>query len=420
MQTMNSVSQLRINEHRFKHDFDILSKIGETLNGGVCRPAFSQAHFETREWFRKKAEKAGLKFSIDGAANHIACHPSKTPDARTLIIGSHLDSVPTGGKFDGALGVAAGLEVLQTIQEKEIELPFNLDVIDFTDEEGWLVSFLGSYAFTGKLLAENLSHPRGGLNIFLEGTQKAGISPASILEAKRKTDELAGYLELHVEQAPRLVLEQKDIGIVTSIAGIKFGKVLFFGKSDHAGTTPMQNRYDAGLGASLFIQKLHQLVSSYEECYANVGEISFLPGGFNIVPQEAHLSLEFRAPNIELMEILETEIEAIIREIEEKLKIKSSMNWLGSRAPAPLSEKMQKIIAGSVQTLQLSNMQLASGAGHDAQSMASICPTGMIFVPSQGGRSHTPEEHTLWQDCVNGANVLLQSVLKFATYNPNG
>ena len=235
-------------------------------------------------------------FRQDGAGNHIAslhCGPAGAP---SLILGSHLDFVPNGGRFDGALGVMAGLEVLRTIQEAELHLPFNLKSIDFTDEEGILASFLGSFAFAGLLSKEDLSNPRGGRRALEKGLKAAGLSEVGILSAHRDPKSVAGYLELHIEQGPELYNAGMPAGIVTHIAGIAFYRLTFTGRADHAGTIPMGDRLDAGLGASAFNLSLRQVIlEQFSDCFANVGAAHYEPGAFNIVPEKAIISLEFRA-----------------------------------------------------------------------------------------------------------------------------
>ena len=235
----NSFSTLRINSTRLFDSFSDLSAIGATGDGGVNRPALNEAHLAARDWFRTEVESAGLDFHVDGAGNHSAILPNAgrvgggfrfTQDAtqppppyrdQTLLLGSHLDSVPNGGRFDGALGVAAALEVLKTVKENGINLKFDLEAIDFTDEEGTLVGLLGSSALAGRLHPEALKNPRGGRQALLAGLVRAGLSEEGIFTAARPKESLAGYLELHIEQGKRLERMGVDIGVVSAIVGIR-------------------------------------------------------------------------------------------------------------------------------------------------------------------------------------------------------
>jgi N-carbamoyl-L-amino-acid hydrolase len=408
-------TDLRINEQRFKADFDALSEIGKTSAGGITRPALSPAHLTAREWLRGKIEQAGLEFRQDGAGNQIALLRCGRANAPSLILGSHLDSVPNGGRFDGALGVMAGLEVLRTIQEAGLHLALNLESIDFTDEEGILASFLGSFAFAGLLTKEDLSNPRGGRHALEEGLKAAGLSETGVFSARRDPRSVAGYLELHIEQAPRLYQAGIPAGIVTHIAGIAFYRLTFTGRADHAGTTPMGDRLDAGLGASAFNLSLRQLIlEQFPDCFANVGDIHYEPGSFNIVPERAILSLEFRSVEEDQFQRLRSAVLDLAAREAENYGLRLDLEFLGERSPVETSPTARTAIQGAAEQLRLETMPLISRAGHDAQALASLCPVGMIFVPSVRGTSHSSEEFTAWQDCINGANLLLQTVLRMA------
>jgi beta-ureidopropionase / N-carbamoyl-L-amino-acid hydrolase len=236
---------LRVSSERLKADFEALSRFGATPQGGVDRPALGEAHLAARAWLRQRIQSDGLELRLDQAGNHLAflgCGPQSAP---TLLLGSHLDSVPDGGRFDGALGVLAALEVLRSVRDTGQSLPVNLEAIDFTDEEGTLVGLLGSYALAGLLKVEDLLSPRGGRQHLLTGLERAGLSEGGLLEARREPSSLAGYLELHIEQGRRLVQAGVQIGVVTSIVGICSYRLTFTGRADHAGTTPMGDRLDA-------------------------------------------------------------------------------------------------------------------------------------------------------------------------------
>jgi N-carbamoyl-L-amino-acid hydrolase len=409
------LSQLRIDEKRFRRDFDELSEFGKTSHGEVNRPALSPAHLAARSWLRKKIEQAGLEFRQDGAGNHsafLACGPLTAP---SMLIGSHLDSVPTGGKYDGALGVLAGLEVLRCLQQAEVRLPVNLELFDFTDEEGSLVSFFGSFAFAGLLEPQDLSNPRGGRQALLDGLRRAGLRQEDIFSARRDPKTLAGYLELHIEQGPELQRSHHQVGVVTDIAGIAFYKLIFKGRPDHAGTIPMDERLDAGLGASALTLSLREiLLKQFPDCYANIGDVRYEPGAFNIVPEKAILSLEFRSTSQTQLENLKTAILERARQEARRYALGLDIEFLGERHPVEMSLIARQVIGQAAWRLDLRTKDLVSKAGHDAQALAALCPTGMIFVPSVRGVSHSPDEFTEWQDCVNGANVLLQAVILLA------
>jgi N-carbamoyl-L-amino-acid hydrolase len=239
---------LRINPARFQSSFSALSVIGGTPEGGLDRMALGETHLAARRWFSEQISLTGLELHMDEAGNHSAILRSANPDAATLLIGSHLDSVLNGGRYDGALGVLAALETLRTIQDAGLALPMHLEAIDFTDEEGTLVGLLGSAALAGKLTPRDLQQPRGGRDHLLAGLARAGLSEAGLLTARRDPVTLAGYLELHIEQGPNLNRAGVNIGVVSGIVGIASYCLSVTGRANHAGTTPMADRLDSRAG----------------------------------------------------------------------------------------------------------------------------------------------------------------------------
>ncbi|HKZ85924.1 MAG TPA: Zn-dependent hydrolase [Anaerolineae bacterium] len=404
-----------INPDRFRNDFDALAQIGSTGDGGVNRPALSEAHLEARRWWIARAAEAGLETRIDGAGNHSAILRSPDPDARTLLLGSHTDSVPSGGRFDGALGVIAALEALRTIQDAGITLPVHLEAIDFTDEEGALVGLTGSGALAEQLTVRSFENPRSGRTRWEASLARAGLTEAGILSARRDPKSLAGYLELHIEQGPRLFATGVDIGVVSGIVGIQSYRVTYRGEANHAGTTPMETRRDASLGASAFVLTARDLVmKNFPGCVVNVGQMALRPGAFNIVPGVAELSLEFRAPEPERLAQLGTALLQLAELVASQYGLTLTAEPAGMCVPAPMSTRAQQAIIAAAESLGLSHATMPSGAGHDAMMLAPLTDVGMIFVPSRGGISHSPLEITEWRDCVNGANVLLRAALNMA------
>jgi N-carbamoyl-L-amino-acid hydrolase len=417
----DTLKALRIDEARFRADFEAQAEIGATGDGGVHRPALGEAHLAVRAWFRERVTAADLEFRTDGAGNHsafLACGPAGAP---TLLLGSHLDSVPHGGRFDGPLGVLAALEALRVVQEAGISLPVHLEAIDLTDEEGTLFGELGSTALAGTLTAEALREPRGGRAALEAGLARAGLTEPGLLTARRDPAALAGYIELHIEQGPRLVNAQVDVGVVTGIVGMCSYQLMFVGRADHAGTTSMTDRRDAALGASAFALAAREVVlADFPDCVANVGDMRFAPGAFNIGPAQVVLALEFRAPEPAQFRRLEGALLERAQVEAGRFRLGLEVERLGWLDPAPMSDVAQRAFAEAADALGLTHVSLFSGAGHDAQSLAGVCPVGMVFVPSMGGASHSPREFTRWEDCVNGANVLLQAALRMALYRDSG
>ncbi len=410
-----SFSTLRVNADRMSASFIHLASIGATGDGGVSRVTFSEEHLAARKWLQTEIENAGFEFRMDGAGNHSAFLDCGIKDAPTLLFGSHLDSVPNGGRFDGALGVMAALEVLRTVKENRINLKLNLEAIDFTDEEGTHASLLGSSALAGSLHPEDLKNPYSGRENFKAGLMRAGLFEENMLRASRSKESIAGYLELHIEQGKRLERAGINIGIVSAIVGYGSYRLSFIGRADHAGSTSMEDRLDAGQGAGAFILAVREIVMrDFPNCVANLGKIEFAPGASNIVPARADLLLEFRSPDEDQLLKLDIALVKLANDKAEQFGLKLLAEPLGKHLPNLMSADIQKTFRSSCDTLGLSSTVLASGAIHDAQSLVDVCPIGMIFVPSVDGASHAPREFTKWEDCVHGANVLLQTVLSLA------
>lgn len=406
---------LHINEERLLSDLRSLAKIGATVDGGVHRPALSEADLAGREWYRQSIRKAGLELREDGAGNISAILRSVEPAARTLLLGSHLDTVPNGGRFDGALGVLAALEVLRTLSDSRRSLPCHLEAISFSDEEGNLIPLLGSSALTGRLKKEAFSQPRVSLNELKAAMTRAGLSVESCLGARRDMSELSAYLEVHIEQGSRLQTASLDIGVVTSIVGIRSYWLEFGGEAAHAGTKAVGERRDALLGAADFALNARQLVlENYVPGVVNCGILELEPGAFNIVPARVRLSLEFRHGTVPLLDEMEAELLRLAEECASRYGLSLELVPVVGIGPAPMDAAVQNAIEGAAEALGLSHVRLMSFAGHDPQSLAPLIPTGMFFVPCRDGISHNPAEFTGDEDCVNAANVLLHSALLIA------
>ncbi len=413
---MISNSELRINSERFKKDFEELSSIGRDPGGGLQRTAFSPAHMKARAWLKAKALESGLQHRVDGASNQIIRLPAEDPGAPIIMMGSHLDSVPDGGVFDGALGVLGALEVLRIVREHGLSLPVTLEAVDFSDEEGTLVSFLGSAAMAGRLTPEMLANPRGDSQALKTGLKMAGISEQSIMDARRDPAHLLAFIELHVEQSDRLENASARIGIVNRINGIGFFQVSFIGLADHAGSAPMETRRDASLGASDFILRARSLVmGDFPACLVNVGDAVFLPGKFNIIPRRVNLSVEYRSTIMKEHESLAIVLQQTAQECAERFNLDIEILPLGGgREPYETAPEIQQAVQLAAKSLELETITLHSGPGHDAQMISHLCPSGMIFVPSLHGHSHSPLEESRMEDCIHGVNTLLQSVLRLA------
>ncbi len=407
---------LRVDSDRLCADFDALARIGATPDGGLERTSFSASHVAARSWFHRRAEDAGLVTRVDSAANHSAVLAARDPGAQTLLLGSHLDSVRRGGRYDGALGVICALEVLRVVKDAGLDLPVALEAIDFTDEEGTLIGTLGSLALAGRLSREALAAPRGGRDLLLSEFARMGLSEDDVLGARRDPETLVGYLELHIEQGPVLEGAGIDIGIVTGIAGAGSFLVVFEGDARHAGTTPMDSRRDAALGAASFVLGVREIVTrEFPGCVATVGDVATEPGSFNVVPGRARVRMECRSLETATLDALEGALTERAYRAAAEFGLAVSVERVGRSEPTPTDRHVSAALAHAATALGLTTMELPSGAGHDAQSLAEIAPSGMVFVRSLGGVSHDPAERTPWEDCVNGANVLLNAAIALAT-----
>jgi beta-ureidopropionase / N-carbamoyl-L-amino-acid hydrolase len=387
-----------------------LAKFGANPEGGVSRVAFSEADVAGRAYIRKLMEEAGLTVRVDTAANMIGRREGTDPKLPAIMIGSHIDSVPGGGNYDGDVGVLGAIEVAQLLRDSGVKLRHPLEVVSFTDEEGGLI---GSLAMTGRLERSALDVMSHSGKTIRDGIRAVGGDPERLEEARRKRGDLAAFVELHIEQGAILDEANIDIGVVEGIVGIRWWDVTVQGFANHAGTTPMNRRRDALLSAAELVQAVNRVATSAPgRQVATVGRIRAEPGAPNVIPGKVVLSLEVRDLDAKKMEQVYASIRAEADSIAKARNTPFTFDEIKvSSEPAPTDERMRRIIAAAAQSLGLTHRLMPSGAGHDAQDMTHLAPTGMIFVPSKDGISHSPKEYTSPQDMANGANVLLRTVL---------
>lgn len=408
---------LKINLERLRQDIEDLARIGLDSQGGISRPSFSQADLEARGWFKEKLHQAGLIIREDGAGNIFGRLPGKEPEP-IILVGSHLDTVIHGGKFDGACGVLAGLECLRIIKEQGLRLLKTVEVVSFTDEEGNLVGdFLGSRAFVGCLAEEELRHGQTQfgrpLSEILQGTE---FSLESILQARKQAPKVEAYLELHIEQGEVLELEEVPLGLVTKIAGKRLYLASFGGRVGHAGTLPLELRHDAFLGLADFAVRATRLVvSEYEEGRITIGRVQLHPGSFSVVPGRADFTLDLRSLETEELEEMEKNILGLAKEIASARGLTFHSRLIDSTEPTPLSPRLISTLEEEAKRLGYPYLKLTSGAGHDAQILAAVAASAMIFIPSAEGISHSPEESIRWEDLEKGANLLLATLIRLAS-----
>jgi hydantoinase/carbamoylase family amidase len=407
----------RINLARLMSDLEDLGKIGRDSRGGLTRPSFSRADLEARAWFKDKIESAGLAFRADGAGNLFGRIEGATP-GKTVMAGSHLDTVVNGGMFDGAAGVLAALEGLRTIREEGLRLRLPLEVAAFTDEEGNLSGdFLGSRAFVGALDHDLLENQMTSFGVPLAEVLKATpYTLETIFEAAGQAPEIEAFLELHIEQGPTLDTEEIPIGIVEDINGKHYRGCSFEGEAGHAGTVPLELRRDAFLGLADFaLRATRHVAARHYGSFVTVGKVQVHPGAFSIIPGRADFSLDFRGKSRETMAALEKELIEIADDVAATRGLDFRSRLMDRTDPYHVPERLISILREETNRLGYAYQSLGSGAGHDAQILGAKTDTAMIFVPSPDGVSHSPGESLRREDLEKGANVLLAALLRLAS-----
>jgi beta-ureidopropionase / N-carbamoyl-L-amino-acid hydrolase len=399
----------RVNGPRLNRHLAELSEFGKNPQGGVSRVAYSDADRQGRDYVLGLMRAARLDPRIDAAGNIVAGRAGRDARLPPILFGSHIDSVPEGGNYDGDVGSLGAIEVAQTLAENGIVTRHPLEVIVFQNEEGGLI---GSRALSGDLAERELDLVSRSGKTLRDGIRFIGGDPDRIASVRRKRGDIAAYLELHIEQGAVLHEEKIDIGIVEGIVGINWWDVTIEGFANHAGTTPMDRRRDAMLAAAKFIQAVNRVVTSVAgRQVGTVGRIQALPGAPNVIPGKVVLSLELRDLDAAKITLLYERIRGEAQQIADASGTTFDFTSINVNAPAPTDPRVRAIIAESARELGLSTKLMPSGAGHDAQDIARLGPVGMVFVPSVGGISHSPREFSRPEDITNGANVLLGAVL---------
>jgi N-carbamoyl-L-amino-acid hydrolase len=403
---------VRVNGARLNEHLKALSEFGKNPQGGVSRVAYSEADRQGREYVLSLMRAARLDVSVDAAGNLIGRRAAANNDDRLLpiLFGSHIDSVPEGGNYDGDVGSLSAIEVAQTLAENNVMLRHPIEVIIFQNEEGGLI---GSEAVVGALTERELDLVNKSGKTVRDGIKFIGGDVTKLATVKREKGSIAAYLELHIEQGGTLEAEKIDIGVVEGIVGINWWDVTIEGFANHAGTTAMNNRQDALLAAAKFIEAVNRVVTSVPgRQVGTVGRIQALPGAPNVIPGKVVCSLELRDLDGAKIQMLYQKIRAEADQIAKASRVTFDFKELNANIPAPTDPRIRSIIDNAAKELGLSTKLMPSGAGHDAQDMARIGPVGMIFIPSIGGISHSPKEFSRPKDIENGANVLLAAVMK--------
>ncbi|HEX7785967.1 MAG TPA: M20 family metallo-hydrolase [Methylomirabilota bacterium] len=400
---------------RLRAHIETLATYGRNPDGrGITRSCWSPPHEEARAWLVGKMKEAGLETRVDPAGNTFGVLPG---DGAAVLTGSHIDTVPEGGPLDGALGVLAGLECLQTIREARLPVRRPLAVVAWSDEEGRYGSLFGSRAFTGKLDAAQIPHLRAldGESL-VDAMARAGYEATRAPDARCDPRALHAYVELHIEQGPHLEAARLPIGLVEGIVGIRRNRLTFVGEPDHAGTTPMAWRKDAFLAACEYALKAreHIVKKGSGRSVTNFGRIELAPGVSNIVPARAQLMQEMRELDGRILARLDRECVALARAVARRRGLRVVVDTVSRTEPARCAPRVMEAVQAACEKLRLAYKRMPSGAGHDAQNLASVTASGMLFIPSRGGRSHRPDEASDWKAIGRGANALLHTLLLLA------
>jgi len=409
------MQNLGINGDRLWQSLMEMAKIGATEKGGVCRLALSDLDKAGRELFIRWCEQAGCTVSIDRMGNIFARRPGRNPKLAPVLTGSHLDTQPTGGRFDGAYGVLAGLEVIRTLNDLDYETDASIEVVCWTNEEGSRFSppMVGSGVFAGVFdLAYGLERPDNVTGVKL-GAELERIGFAGSASAGGR--EVAAYFEAHIEQGPILEDQRKPVGVVTGAQGQRWYEITVTGQEAHAGPTPMRKRRDALVGSARMIDAVNRigLAHSPHAC-ATVGFVQVSPNSRNTIPGHVFFTVDFRHPEDTVLTQMDRELRAACAEVAGAIGLEAEVKEFWYFPPTPFDKSCVASVRKATETLGYPHMDIISGAGHDAVYMARVAPSAMIFVPCVGGISHNEIEDAKPEDLTMGCAVLLSAVLERA------
>jgi N-carbamoyl-L-amino-acid hydrolase len=396
-----------LEEDRAIEDLRELARIGK-VGTGVSRAAMTDVDLEAREWLRDRMQEAGLEASIDGLGTVMGRAPGAR---RSLIVGSHTDTVPYGGWLDGALGAIFGLEIARTRQASHPRAALGVDTVSFADEEGTFLACLGSRSFCGQVTEDELSTSRNGAGESLTGRLKA-LELWGRARARLEPERHLGFFEAHIEQGPRLIESHVDVGVVSGVVGLRRHRVRFAGQADHAGTTPMDRRRDASMAlfelATATAERFREVGA--KDSVWNFGIVNVRPGAANVVSSEADMIIEFRDLQMAVMDRMEEALLRLAGERDGLGGVGVSSERIASITPTAMDQRLIARLMSAADSQGVSALTMQSGAGHDAMILARRIPAAMLFVPSIGGRSHDILENTDEADIRRGLRVLAAAV----------
>ena len=416
------LQQITINKRRLLRDLNAVSRIGIGDHGSVTRLVFSIKELRSRQFLIHQMRQIGLHIHIDRIGNIFGRLDGANTKSAALLVGSHLDTVVHGGKFDGTLGVIAALEAVRTLKEQKIVLQSPVEVVCFVGEESsrFGYSTLGSSLMAGEVQGKDLAHAADAQGTKLEDILASmGIYRNNLRSMRRDPSTIKAYLELHIEQGPILEAKKKPIGIVTSIAAPTRFRVVFTGQADHSGTTPMEMRRDALVAASELIVAVEKVCRRYSHVeqgrvVGTVGAMKIEPGVINAIPGRAELSVDIRSISAEAKKRVVRLVQAQIGEIARRRNIEAEILPLREEDPVPLDKRLVRLLKECCEVRNIAYEVMPSGAGHDAMQMAKIAAAGMLFIPSRRGISHSPLEWSEPEDICLGAQLLLDSMIRVA------
>ncbi len=407
--------QLTINSERLQKRIQKLATIGRDDSGGIYRMSFTEHDKVARQWFETEIKQAGLTFHADAAANISARW--QFDQGTTIISGSHIDSVPGAGHLDGALGVLSALECVERIKELNLPLKHGVEALAFTDEEGRFGGMLGSQAMVGQLSPGVILSARdlSGISL-IDAMAEAGFDANEMTQAERDPESIHAFIELHIEQGPVLDSLQCPIGVVSAITGLFKWEITLEGESNHAGTTPMDMRTDAFQGLVDFASQLQRVLDEYgtRHSRATIGKVEVLPGAANVIPGRVVFSLEVRDTDADILNNLTDAYRRTLSAVARKHQLMVNFEVLSELSPVKCNEMIVEQLKQQSNLMDLQFHEMPSGAAHDCQIMSSMTKAGMIFVPSKGGESHSPNEWTAFKDIEAGSNLLLNTIASLA------
>lgn len=411
---MGSSGKLTINRERLWQTLMDLARIGATEKGGVCRLALTDLDRQARDLFIAWSREAGCRISIDRIGNIFARRPGRNNDLPPVMVGSHIDTQPTGGKFDGNYGVMAGLEIVRTLNEQAIDTEAPIEVVVWTNEEGsrFAPAMMGSGVFAGAFPLDYALR-RCDLDDVPVAEALSRIGYAGDAEVGGRA--IGAYFEAHIEQGP--VLEQRNtvIGVVTGALGRRWYDVVVVGQEGHAGSSPMGQRTDALLGASELVGEVNRIAQAHQpDGRGTVGFMQVMPNSRNVIPGEVRLSVDLRHSDEAVLDAMETDLGDSCKQVASRFGLSIAMERIVHSAPAHFDSGCIATVRKGAERFGLSHIDIVSGAGHDAVYLAAVAPTGMIFVPCEGGISHNEIENASADDLADGCNVLLHALLERA------